>query len=79
VAGTGEIAPEGQVGPIGGIPLKMIRAREAGASVFLVPAGNCTEAVQRAPEGLRLVRVGTLADAVHALDEVRAGQQPPGC
>jgi PDZ domain-containing protein len=79
VAGTGEITPEGQVGPIGGIPLKMIRAREAGASVFLVPADNCTEAVQRAPEGLRLVRVGTLADAVHALDEIRTGQQPPRC
>ena len=69
----------GAVGPIGGIPLKMIRAREAGASVFLVPAGNCAEAVQRAPAGLRLVRVDTLADAVHALDEIRAGQQPRGC
>jgi PDZ domain-containing protein len=79
VAGTGEIAPEGQVGPIGGIPLKMIRAREAGASVFLVPAGNCAEAAQRAPAGLRLVRVDTLADAVHALDEIRAGRQPRGC
>jgi Lon-like protease len=79
VAGTGEIVPEGQVGPIGGIPLKMIRAREAGASVFLVPAGNCTEAVQRAPVGLRLARVGTLADAVHALDEIRSGHQPPSC
>jgi PDZ domain-containing protein len=79
VAGTGEIAPAGRVGPIGGIPLKMIRAREAGASVFLVPAENCAEAVQRAPAGLRLVRVGTLADAVHALDTMRAGRQPPGC
>jgi len=79
VAGTGEIAPAGQVGPIGGIPLKMIRAREAGASVFLVPAENCAEAVQRAPAGLRLVRVGTLTDAVHALDAIRAGRQPPGC
>jgi PDZ domain-containing protein len=79
VAGTGEIVPEGQVGPIGGISLKMIRAREAGASVFLVPAGNCPEALQRAPGGLRLVRVSTLADAVHALDEIRGGQQPPSC
>ncbi|MFZ0119435.1 MAG: PDZ domain-containing protein [Pseudonocardiaceae bacterium] len=79
VAGTGEIAPGGQVGPIGGIPLKMIRAREAGATVFLVPAENCTEAVQRDPAGLRLVRVGTLADAVHALDAIRVGRQPPGC
>jgi PDZ domain-containing protein len=79
VAGTGEIVPEGQVAPIGGIPLKIIRAREAGASVFLVPAANCSEAVQRAPAGLRLVRVGTLTDAVHALDEIRVGQQPPRC
>jgi Lon-like protease len=79
VAGTGEIAPEGKVGPIGGIPLKMVRAREAGASVFLVPADNCAEAVQRAPAGLRLVRVDTLAGAVHALEEIRAGQQPPHC
>ncbi len=79
IAGTGEIATDGQVGPIGGIPFKMLRAREAGASVFLVPAGNCAEAVQRAPEGLRLVRVGTLAEAVHALDEVRSARLPPGC
>jgi PDZ domain-containing protein len=79
VAGTGEIAPRGQVGPIGGISLKMIRARQAGAAVFLVPAGNCAEAMQRAPQGLRLVRVATLADAVHALEEMRAGQQPGGC
>jgi PDZ domain-containing protein len=79
VAGTGEIATDGQVGPIGGIPLKMLRAREAGATVFMVPAENCSEAAQRAPDGLRLVRVGTLTDAVHALDEIRAGQQPPHC
>jgi PDZ domain-containing protein len=79
VAGTGAIDTGGEVGPIGGIPLKMIRAREAGASVFLVPAGNCAEAVQRAPEGLRLVRVGTLAEAVQSLDALQAGQQPPGC
>jgi Lon-like protease len=79
VAGTGEITPEGQVGAIGGIPLKMIRAREAGATVFLVPADNCAEAAQRAPAGLRLVRVGTLSDAVHALDAIRAGRQPAHC
>ncbi|HEY6422940.1 MAG TPA: PDZ domain-containing protein [Pseudonocardiaceae bacterium] len=79
VAGTGEIATDGQVGPIGGIPLKMIRAREAGASVFLVPAANCAEAVARAPEGLRLVRVATLTEAVHALDALRAGQSTPSC
>ncbi|MGH3997027.1 MAG: YlbL family protein [Pseudonocardiaceae bacterium] len=79
VAGTGAIETGGEVGPIGGIPLKMIRARESGASVFLVPADNCAEAAQRAPEGLQLVRVTTLAEAIRALDALRAGQQPPGC
>ena len=79
VAGTGAIKPAGEVDPIGGIRFKMLRAREEGASVFLVPAGNCEEAVARAPEGLQLVRVGTLSDAVHALDALRSGQQPGGC
>ncbi|MGH3909692.1 MAG: YlbL family protein, partial [Pseudonocardiaceae bacterium] len=79
VAGTGEIRAGGEVGPIGGIPFKMIRAHDEGATVFLVPAGNCDEAVQRAPDGLRLVRVNTLTDAINALDALRAGRQPPGC
>jgi Lon-like protease len=79
VAGTGEITTDGQVGPIGGIPFKMAAARAAGATVFLVPADNCLEAKQRAPEGLRLVKVETLAGAVQALDALRTGGSPPGC
>jgi Lon-like protease len=79
VAGTGEINSDGVVGPIGGIPFKMAAASEAGATVFLVPADNCLEAKQRSPEGLRLVRVGTLADAVGALDLLRAGRDAPSC
>ncbi|MGH3930206.1 MAG: YlbL family protein, partial [Pseudonocardiaceae bacterium] len=79
VAGTGEISPTGEVGPIGGIPFKMIRAHEEGATVFLVPADNCEEAVARAPEGLTLVRVDSLAGAVNALDALSTGAQPPSC
>ena len=45
IAGTGTIDPAGAVGPIGGVLLKLITAREAGATVFLVPADNCAEAV----------------------------------
>ena len=40
IAGTGEITPGGQVQPIGGIQQKMIGARNAGATVFLTPAGQ---------------------------------------
>jgi PDZ domain-containing protein len=79
VAGTGEISSDGQVGPIGGISFKMTAAREAGATVFLVPGGNCFDARREPPDGLRLVKVDTLADAVTALDTLRAGAMPPSC
>jgi PDZ domain-containing protein len=74
IAGTGTIDPDGNVGPIGGIPQKMIAARDKGASMFLVPSGNCAEAVRAAPDGLRLVRAGTLDEAIHAIDAVRDGK-----
>ncbi len=79
VAGTGEITSDGTVGPIGGIPFKMRAAREAGATVFLVPAENCLEASQRVPDGLRLVKVETLSGAVGSLDALRSGGDAPGC
>ena len=47
VAGTGTINADGKVGPIGGITHKMVAARDAGATVFLVPAENCYEASSR--------------------------------
>lgn len=79
VAGTGEIDEQGKVGRIGGIPFKMVKAREAGATTFLVPAGNCSEATSQAPDGLQLVKVDTLDDAVKALDAMREGKAPPRC
>lgn len=79
VAGTGSIGPAGAVSAIDGVPFKMIAAREVGATVFLVPADNCTEAAAAAPDGLTLVRVGTLDDAVQSLDTLRAGGTPPSC
>jgi PDZ domain-containing protein len=79
VAGTGTIDDSGAVGPIGGIPFKLIAAREAGATTFLVPADNCAEALSRAPDGLRLVKVDSLTSAVTALQTLDAGGTPPGC
>lgn len=79
VAGTGTIDPDGDVGPIGGIPYKMIAAREAGATTFLVPAKNCDEAVANRPDGLQLVRVDTLGGAVDALGAIDKGQPAPSC
>lgn len=79
VAGTGEINGQGKIGPIGGIGFKMVNAREAGATVFLTPAPNCAAAKAQAPDGMRLVKVSTLADAVQALHAIKAGKKPPTC
>jgi Lon-like protease len=79
IAGTGEITPAGAVEPIGGIQQKMAGARAKGATVFLAPAGNCADARGAVPAGLRLVRVGTLAAAVHDLEALKAGRAVPSC
>ena len=79
IAGTGEIAADGTVKPIGGIAFKMVAAKEAGASVFLVPAANCTDAKQQAPEGLKLIKVENLKDAVTSLEALNKGESTPGC
>ncbi len=83
IAGTGTIDDRGGVGRIGGISQKLVGAREAGATVFLVPAGNCDEAARSIPDGLRLVKVEDLDDAVAALDALResgaAAKRVPSC
>lgn len=80
IAGTGTITPEGQVGPIGGIQQKMVAARDAGATIFLTPTQNCSDAVASDPKGLRLVRVDTMHGALQALSALRTGQGAiPAC
>jgi PDZ domain-containing protein len=79
IAGTGTIDDEGRVGPIGGIPQKLVGARAAGAVYFLTPADNCAEAVDNAVPGLPLAKVATISDALNALAAVREGRQPLGC
>jgi Lon-like protease len=73
IAGTGEISPSGTVSPIGGIAEKMIGARDAGARWFLAPAENCAEVVGHVPDGLRVVRVGTLHAARQAVEAIAQG------
>ncbi|OBK74278.1 PDZ domain-containing protein [Mycobacterium sp. 1274761.0] len=79
VAGTGTIDVDGKVGPIGGITHKIFSAREAGASVFLVPADNCDEAKSAREDGIDLVRVENLGGAVDALKALSAGGEAPRC
>ncbi|MFC8616826.1 PDZ domain-containing protein [Micromonospora purpureochromogenes] len=79
IAGTGTIDDEGRVGPIGGIAQKLVGAKKAGAKVFLVPADNCAEAVRNPQPDLPLIRVGSLDEALTALETLRSGGQPIRC
>lgn len=77
VSGTGTITAGGEVGPIGGVGLKMIAAKNSGANLFLVPEGNCDEAIGQIPEGLSVVTVRDLDDALSAVEALRDGNQLP--
>jgi PDZ domain-containing protein len=79
VAGTGTIAADGTVGPVGGVPLKTRAAARDGATVFLVPAEECAQARTDPPRGLRLVPVETLDGALEALAALRDGGDVPAC
>ncbi|WP_186349831.1 YlbL family protein [Gordonia spumicola] len=79
VAGTGTIDPSGKVGEIGGIDHKIRAAKDAGATMFLVPAGNCSLATSDAPDGIELVKVDTLAGAVDALGTIGTAKSRPHC
>lgn len=72
IAGTGTIAADGTVGPIGGIRQKMVGAREADAGFFLAPRENCDQVIGYEPEGLEVVAVGTFDEALTATETIAA-------
>lgn len=73
IAGTGTITADGAVGPIGGIRQKLEGAADSGASYFLAPTENCSEVTGHVPEGLTVVEVATLGEAVNAVEQAAAG------
>ncbi|MFE0446293.1 S16 family serine protease [Streptomyces fungicidicus] len=80
IAGTGTIDADGAVGAVGGVPLKTQAAKRDGATVFLVPKDECSDAQAELPDGLRLVPVTTLKSAVDALVALEKGTgDVPGC
>ncbi|MFD7729738.1 S16 family serine protease [Kitasatospora phosalacinea] len=79
VAGTGTIDADGQVGQVGGIPLKTQAAHRAGATVFLLPRSECAQGKVNTPDGLQLVPVDTLSDSVAALQALNSGGAVPHC
>jgi Lon-like protease len=77
IAGTGTISADGKVGPIGGIELKLIAARDAGATLFLAPQGNCSEVIGQIPDGLSVAIVNDLASALTAIKDFNSGTPVP--
>ncbi len=73
IAGTGTMAIDGRVGPIGGITHKMLGAQRAGVSWFLAPAQDCSEVVGNVPEGLHVARVATFDEARAAVESIAKG------
>lgn len=79
IAGTGTIDPDGAVGPIGGIRQKLAGARDAGATLFLMPRDHCAESQGHVPDGLTVVPVSSLDEALIALERWRAGEGLVSC
>jgi PDZ domain-containing protein len=79
VAGTGTIEPDGTVGAIGGIRQKLAGAREAGATLFIMPKVHCAEAAGHIPDGLTVVPVETLTQGIEAIQAFTAGQPVASC
>jgi len=67
VAATGDLRPDGSVGPIGGVEQKTVTVRRAGAKVFLVPSANFEEAQDRAGDDLQVFAVDSFDDALKVL------------
>ncbi|MEU6376974.1 S16 family serine protease [Streptomyces sp. NPDC046909] len=80
IAGTGTIDESGSVGAVGGVSLKTQAAKRDGATVFLVPKDECSDAKAELPKGLRLIPVTTLKGAVSSLVALETGKGTvPSC
>jgi PDZ domain-containing protein len=74
IAVTGTIGLDGSVGAIGGLRQKASAVAQAGVDVFLVPAAQGEEDIERAREAggddLLIIPVATVDEALAALEEL---------
>ncbi len=81
VAGSGEINADGEIGAIGGVKQKIIGAGRAGATVFLLPAANCSD-IDPTASSPRIIKVTKLQDAIESLqmlNDPQTADQVPHC
>nr|WP_239550985.1 PDZ domain-containing protein [Halanaerobacter jeridensis] len=67
IAGTGTINLEGEISKIDGIKQKIAAAKEEGAELFFVPAGNWELAQEMKNHGVKLVKVEKFSDIINYL------------
>lgn len=67
VVGTGTIDADGRVGPVGGVPEKLREAAAVGADLVFVPAAQLDQIAGRMPDGLQVVGVDDLDEALAVL------------
>jgi PDZ domain-containing protein len=68
IAGTGTIAIDGTVGPIGGVTEKIIGAKRTGATVLFISTQNCSELPAKV-EGIQVIAVEKIDQAIKYLRE----------
>jgi ATP-dependent Lon protease len=66
IAVTGEVSLAGNVRAVGGIVEKLYAARQAGMRAIVIPRENARE-IEATPEGIEVVPVGTVVEALAAL------------
>lgn len=79
VAGSGTIAEDGSVGPIGGIAHKVRAAGEAGAEIFLAPTANCAEALTADYGDMTILQVDSLEQAIEQMEAYTSGGEYQTC
>lgn len=62
---TGTVTSDGRIGPVGGVALKVMAARQAGLQMVLVPAQ--AQNTWRTPPPFQVSPVGTVTQAYHML------------
>ncbi len=74
IAVTGTIELDGSVGAIGGLRQKASAVAQSGVNVFIVPAAQGDEDIERARraagDGLRIIPVATVDEALASLEEL---------
>lgn len=73
IAGTGALAWDGRIDPIGGIRHKLVGADRQGVTEFFAPITNCQETIGYEPDGMNVWAVSDFDDVIEVIEAVGAG------